>query len=102
MSNVTQQKNANRIFIAGMQFTEKTIKNACQCTLKQNSISMGGIKRTKTPNHNTKTSWITVNTVKQDWPLNRLRLKQTPDLLLVQNVLKSRKLLSFKMERKKF
>ena len=56
MNNVTQRKNANRIFIAGMQLTEKTIRNACQYTLKQNSISMDGIKRIQQPNHNTKTS----------------------------------------------
>lgn len=46
MSSVTLLKNVNKIFIVGMQFTVKTIRNVYLCSLKLLNINMDGIKKT--------------------------------------------------------
>ena len=45
MSSAPQRNNANKTYIAGMQFMVNRIRNACPCILKQSTIDMAGINR---------------------------------------------------------
>ena len=64
MSNATTQKNANRTCIAGTQSMEKTTRNACQCTPKQQNISTVGGKQTMQKMQTTMTLRQMVNIAK--------------------------------------